>query len=291
MTPAKAKPLRLIGFILGVALLAAAIMAIARSAPTLEHLREVVVRPDAFLIVCVVAAALGSLIGSSGMFFALLRPFGRITLFEMVKLIAASSVLNYLPLRPGLFGRLAYQQIVSGIPMRRSVLSVVEAAVICAVSIFWMAAVVAIVRWTDARAVGGVLVALPILCGLALALPDRSRLRPYLEAIFWRWIDLIAWTVRYAVVFAMLGVELTPESAAAAACIAGAANMIPFLGNGLGVREWAIGLAGPALATWTTDIGLAAELINRAVELVVIVPIGWSSMPWIARAVRGATPK
>ena len=41
----------------------------------------------------------------------------------------------------------------------------------------------------------------------------------------------------------------------------------------------------------TTDIGLAAELLNRAVDLVVVVPIGCASMPWIARAMRRATSK
>jgi hypothetical protein len=64
--------------------------------------------------------------------------------------------------------------------------------------------------------------------------------------------------------------------------------MIPFLGNGLGVREWAIGLAGPALATWTTDTGLAAELLNRCLDLVVVVPLGLGVMPGIAKRIRNA---
>ena len=291
MSPRLKKAAKISGFAVGVALVLAAIVAIARSAPTIAHLREVIVRPNWMFIALAMGAALGNIVGSGGMFFALVRRHGRITMREMQGLVAASSVLNYLPMRPGLVGRIAYQQVVSGIPLRRSTLSIVEAAVVCAATIMWMALAVTLVHFTGARVLGGIVAALPILAGLAYTWPSSAPWRVYFEAIFWRWIDLLSWSVRYGAVFAILGIDLTPESAASAACITAAANMIPFVGNGLGVREWAIGLAGPALATWTTDIGLAAELLNRAVDLVVVVPIGCASMPWIARAMRRATSK
>lgn len=289
MSPSLKKSAKVCGFTVGLALIIAAIIAIARSAPTLDHLRAVIVHPDWMVITAAACAALASVAAGGGMFHALVRRHGRISLFEMQRLIAASSVLNYLPLRPGLVGRIAYQQVVCEIPLRRSTLSIVEAAVLCAVSIVWLAFAVALVQFTQARVIGGVVAALPVFTALAYAWPSEAPWRVYCEALFWRWIDLLAWTVRYAAVFALLGIDLTPESAAAAACIAASANMIPFVGNGLGVREWAIGLAGPALATWTTDIGLAAELLNRAIDLVVVVPIGCASLPSIARAMRTAT--
>ena len=286
MTPQAKRAARAIGFVVGVVLVGAALIAIVRSAPTLDQLRAVIARPDGWLIAWAVAATVGNLIGASGMFYALVRPFGQITFFEMGKLIAASSVLNYLPMRPGLVGRVVHQEVVNRIPMRRSVLSIVEAAVICAFTVFWLALAVAMIRFTSTRVIGGVVAALPIFCGLAYAMPQEMRSRRFFEAIFWRWMDLLLWTVRYAVVFEMLGIDLNLESAAAAACIAGAANMIPFIGNGLGVREWAIGLAGPALATWTTDTGLAAELLNRCLDLIVVAPIGIGVMPGIAKRIR-----
>lgn len=289
MTSQSKKVLRIVGFVVGLALLGAAIAAIVRSAPTLDQLRAVIARPDGWLIAWAIAATIGNLLGASGMFYALVAPFGRITFLEMGKLIAASSVLNYLPMRPGLVGRVVHQELVNAIPMRRSVLSIVEAAVICAVTVLWLALAVAMIRLTSARAVGAIIAALPIFCGLAFLIPEHLLWRRFLQAIFWRWIDLLSWAVRYAVVFAMLGVELSPESAATAACISAAANMIPFLGNGLGVREWAIGLAGPAFATWTTDTGLAAELINRCLDLVVVVPLGIGVMPGIAKRIRTAS--
>lgn len=289
MTPAGKKVARLVGFIVGVILVVTAIIAIVRSAPTLDQLRIAVSKPNPWLIITAALATLASIIGGGGMFYALVRAFGRITFFEMCKLIAASSVLNYLPMRPGLVGRVVHQEVVNGIPIRRSVYSIIEAAVICAITILWLAAAIAMMHWTSQRIVGAMIVALPILSALAYAMPERMPMRRFLEAIFWRWIDLLAWTLRYAMVFAMLGVDLPIESAATAACIAGAANMIPFLGNGLGVREWAIGLAGPALASWTTDTGLAVELVNRCFDLVVVVPIGLCVMPGIAKRIRVAT--
>ncbi len=289
MSPSLKRSAKVCGFIVGIALVIGAFVAIARSAPTVDHLRTAIVRPHWTAVAVALAAALANIAASGAMFHALVRLYGRITMLEMQALIAASSVLNYLPLRPGLVGRIAYQQVVCAIPLRRSTLSIVEAAVICALSIVWLALAVAVVHFTQARLIGGVVAALPILAALAYAWPSDSPTRVYFEAFFWRWIDLLAWTLRYAALFALLGVDLTPESAAAAACIAASANMIPFIGNGLGVREWAIGLAGPALATWPTDIGLAAELLNRAVDLIVVVPIGCACLPWIARAMRTAT--
>ena len=168
------KVLRAVGFVVGVALLGAAIAAIVRSAPTLDQLRAVINRPDGWLIAWAVAATIGNLVGASGMFYALVRAFGRIGFFEMGKLIAASSVLNYLPMRPGLVGRVVHQEVVNAIPMRRSVLSIVEAAVICAVTVLWLAIAVAMIRFTSARAVGAIIAALPIFCGLTFLLPDHS---------------------------------------------------------------------------------------------------------------------
>ncbi len=288
MTVRFKKIARIIGFVVGCALVVAAVVTIARSTPTISQLGAIVTRPDALLIGAGIVATLGTLIGASGLFYALVHDFGRITRVEMIRLIAASSVLNYLPMRPGLLGRIVHQEVVNGIPMRKSVVSIVEAAFICALTILWLAIAIWTIRLTGNRALAALIAAVPILGGLAFVMPDSWHWRRYLEAIFWRWLDLISWSVRYAVVFAVLDVDLNPENAATAACIAGVANMIPFLGNGLGIREWAIGLAGPARAIWPENAGLAAELLNRALDIAIVVPIGLCSMPGIARRVRQA---
>jgi hypothetical protein len=65
----------------------------------------------------------------------------------------------------------------------------------------------------------------------------------------------------------------------------------------LGPREWAVGLAGtflPSLkkaATSTTInpiTGLTADLLNRAAELTVSLPVGLICTWWVFRAVRRA---
>ncbi len=59
--------------------------------------------------------------------------------------------------------------------------------------------------------------------------------------------------------------------------------LVPTGGNGLGVREWAIGLAAPLLTDYQIELGLTADLVNRAAELVVIVVAGLASITWLGR--------
>lgn len=278
--------MRGIASVVGIGLLIGALVAIARSAPTIDQLRSVLARPDGVLIVGAIAAAFCNLVGSGGLFYALLRHHGRVGFWQMQALIASSTVLNFVPLRPGLVGRVAYQAVVCGIPIKRSMMSIAEAAIICAATTAWLALAVFLLRTFSTPVAGAVVGAAPVLLGVTLAMDAKGAYRAYLEAIFWRWLDLLAWVARYWIVFAMLGVPLTIEGAATAACIGSAANLIPLVGSGLGVREWAIGLAGPALASWSTDSGLAAELLNRCIDMLVVVPIGLWAMPRIEGELR-----
>ncbi|MFM8818671.1 MAG: hypothetical protein ACKOHI_12515, partial [Phycisphaerales bacterium] len=58
--------------------------------------------------------------------------------------------------------------------------------------------------------------------------------------------------------------------------------LTPFIGNGLGVREWAVGLAAPLLGGYETDAGLAAQLTGRAVDALMVVAMGGPALAWIA---------
>ncbi|MSR29568.1 MAG: hypothetical protein EXS03_08355 [Phycisphaerales bacterium] len=270
---------RILGFILGILLVVAALAAIVRSAPAIEHLKTALAQPAWQCVAAALVAALANVVLSGGLFYALMRRHGIVGFLQMQRLVAASTLLNYAPLRPGLVGRIAYQQAVCGIPVRRSVLAVVEAAAICGWSIVWLALSAVCVGWLGSRQIGSVMLGAPILLGLACVVRGDPWWKAYAEAAFWRWLDALAWIVRYWAVFSLVGVELSLEGAATAACIGLLAGMVPFVGSGLGIREWAIGLAGPALAAWPTDMGLAADLINRAVDLVIVVPLGLVSLP------------
>jgi hypothetical protein len=59
-------------------------------------------------------------------------------------------------------------------------------------------------------------------------------------------------------------------------------------GNGLGVREWVTGLLAPSLAGVATPDALAAELLNRAVEVLLVVPAGLACTPTLARRLSDA---
>ncbi|HWB19435.1 MAG TPA: hypothetical protein VG711_03975, partial [Phycisphaerales bacterium] len=87
-------------------------------------------------------------------------------------------------------------------------------------------------------------------------------------------IDVAAWTLRYVAAFAIIDRHLSWDSALCLACAGTLANSIPFIGNGLGIREWTIALLSPLLADSPAQWGVTAELINRAVELLVIIPAG-----------------
>ena len=294
MTQASSSPttrrsvVRVVGAALGVALLVWAIVTVTRSAPTLEHVRAALNAPSFTVIAVALAAGLASFPCSAGVFHALLRRHGSLRYAQMVKAITASGLLNYAPLRPGLFGRIAYQHVVGGVSMRRGLWSTVEVGVIAMLATLWLALAVLVVSRCDARALGAIMTGAPLLAGLAL-LSDRERWwKPYAEALVWRWLDSLSWTARYWAVFALVGVELSWESAAAAACVGLSASLIPIVGGGLGIREWAVALAGPLLGAWPEDLGLAADLLNRAIDLALIVPLGLAATISAAREMKGA---
>lgn len=118
---------------------------------------------------------------------------------------------------------------------------------------------------------------------LLLAACAWRAIRPWAAALLIRLAEVLVWAVRYYAAFRLLGVTVDPEAALAFACISIVATLVPFVSNGLGIREWAIGLAAPLLSDQTMEIGLTAELVNRAVEIVVIVAAGSIATPLLAR--------
>jgi hypothetical protein len=62
--------------------------------------------------------------------------------------------------------------------------------------------------------------------------------------------------------------------------------MVPLVSNGLGLREWAIGLLSPAIASHDMELGLTADLVNRAAELIVVSVAGVPATLWLTRRAR-----
>jgi hypothetical protein len=242
-----------------------------------------------------VALLLGTVVANlaltGAMFHLLMSRHGQVGRLEMQALIAAASLLNYLPLRPGLFGRIAWHKTVDDIPVRASIGVTLQALVLTAAVGGYAAfalglAGLGVPLWITAAA------PVPVLL-VTLAAPAT---RFWATATLIRYLEIAMFALRYHAAFALLGLPVNAESALAFACINVAALLIPFLGNGLGVREWAVGLAVPLLTSYQLEHGLTADLLNRVAELVVVVVAGAASMAWLARhaanhkAIRRASP-
>jgi hypothetical protein len=104
-----------------------------------------------------------------------------------------------------------------------------------------------------------------------------------------RVLDMLVWTARYWVAFRLLGQEISPVAALIFAGVSQVALLIPLTGNGLGAREWGIGLAarwmpgGVSSLSGAMAVGLAADLVNRAAEIAASMPVGLCCSAYVAR--------
>jgi hypothetical protein len=137
---------------------------------------------------------------------------------------------------------------------------------------------------------GSALLALPLVCAAAGAA---------MAGTVWWWLpvtmalraaDVLVWVARYWVVFRLVGAPLGVAESVAVAGVCQLTLNIPLIGNGLGIREWAVGLTAANLPPGVFDqsgrvafgSALTADLINRAAELLAAVPVGLLSAGMLA---------
>lgn len=230
-------------------------------------------------------------------FWILNNNYARVELKEMGALIASAWLLNYLPLRPGMIARLAYHKKRHGITIRQSMWVYVVSTGLTGVSIALSLAIALLLGPGVDPALAALALLLPAVAGLALAIGAGGRAQPGLSrllAVFaLRHADMLVWVARYAVIFAIIGVPLSTAEAVAIAIVSQIALLIPIAGNGLGLREWAIGLTAgllPAFAGGSpTATGLAGELAHRGFEVVSALALGVPALIWLSRRLaRGA---
>ena len=281
---------RTIGSIVGLCLFASAVAFAARNGgnPT-ELIAKVRASPAWLIALAVVLPALNWCLISLS-FLVPMRRYARITVVEMLAVIGAAWLLNYLPLRPGLFGRLAYHKTVNGVSLKDSIFVTLLGMACSAVAVLFTLAVAAmlpsgspVVHWALCLA------AAPALAAAAIPVL-QPRGQAWIPTTFLlRYADLLVWIARYWVVFGLAQRPVGLAAATSFAAICQASIVIPFIGNGLGIREWAIGLAAANLPSAIAQAGMsmpdavAAELLNRAAEVVVAVPVGLAGMAWLAR--------
>lgn len=279
-------------------LLAAAVVAVARSGIDVRAVRSIVAGAHADLLIAAVTLPLLNLAISAGVFWVLTRRFGRVAYSEMCALIGAAWLLNYLPMRPGLVGRVAYHKAVNGIPVAQGARVVGESIACSAVAslgaVGW--SVVAARRPEWAGWLGVVPVVVIVGLGVAGAVAPLRTWGAVCGAMALRIADLIVWTLRYWVVFAIADSPVTMAQAAAVAAVSQVAMSVPLVGNGLGLREWAVGLLRASLPAWygvgaASSAGLTADLVNRAAELLVAVPVGLLCAAAVTRRIRAVGGK
>ena len=211
----------------------------------------------------------------------------RIRFSEMLMLVASCTLVNYLPLRPSLAGRAAYLHIKHKIPLQRTVLVLMVLSGVTLVVALLGGITVAgdvylgIPWWTNAL----------LMCtslGLLGALSPNKKVAILARATLWRMSEVANSALRLYVCFRLIGSPIDMRAALAGGIVSVLAGIIPLVPSGLGIREWGVGLVGPALHAYTLDVGLAADLLNRAADLVVIVPWGtWAT----ARAARSISSR
>lgn len=285
--PASRRWLRWVGLAVGAGLLAAAVITVAREHETIAVALDTVRRPTAGTAFLLAGTVVANVVLAGLTFSVLIARYGRVGLLEMQALIAAAALLNFLPLRPGLFGRIAYHRTVNGIPAMDSVKAVVQAAGLSVAVAAYLALALAV----------SVQLAVPLWATAGLPVPVLAAatavrgLRIWVLAGLTRYLGVMVWAVRYHAAFTLLGSPIDADAALAFACVSSLAMLVPFVGNGLGLREWGVGLAAPLLTPYALQLGLMGELVNRGAELVVVLVLGLGGLAWLtARARRCASP-
>lgn len=269
----------LVGFVVGVALFAAAVWAIASNRGEIDSALQSARQAPWWVVAAVVVLPVVNwlLVGTS--FAVLQNRYGPVGLGEMLALIGSAWLLNYLPFKPGMFGRLAYHKHVNGIRYADSARVLVASVSLTAGSIGVLLVIALLVRMSPPAWGWLWCVPVPVLLGIAsLVLAPRGPWwwRLALAGLL-RYLDTMVWIGRYAAAFAMVGSPLDFQTALFVAAVSQIALLIPLAGNGLGIREWGVRAAS------AVQIGLLADVINRAAEVAVALPIGVAGSIWAAR--------
>lgn len=225
-------------------------------------------------VLVLLAAVSLNLVLTSALWWALTLSFDakpKVGFKKMFSLVCASGLLNYLPLRPGLLGRTAYLKMRHKLPIKQSITIVIT---MVGLSALVLGGATVIIRYVPDELMAGISAISTFVGLIVIPLAARGILRRKLKHA-WAWIplrlmDLAVTTLRMWVAFRVVGYEIgwiESVLVAAGGTIVALAGITP---NGLGLREWAV--AG--LASAVTSVALAAALVDRAIETVVVAVSG-----------------
>lgn len=294
--------MRVLGFVVALLLLAAAIWSVVSNADALTRLRLGVTGAPAWVLVMLLVIPVSNWLLTGAIFHTLTRVRVPVSLGHMNALIGAAWLLNFFPLSPGFFGRVAYQKSVLKLPVRTSLRIVIESLIAG-----WVVFVFALLATHDTTHRWGQIGWAIIWCiAIIVGMVPASRRRPvtlvstYANAFVLKCVDFALWSLRYMLLLILLGHPVEPTHAVALALVSQTAVLVPFIGNGLGVREWLVGLVAAVLPTWfifassahtvapPIATGVAADLLGRAAEVIVAIPVGLACAAYLANRARTA---
>ena len=279
------KLLRRIGTVASVLLVAGAVVAIARNQAILDSLSRAFASPRWDALAVLAATVLAQQVLTATVFWMLMRRHGPVGWGEMNALIASSTLANYIPLQAGSIGRLAYHKVVHGIPVKTSLVVILMAMGLVAMG---LVALTVVGLWVSRAGASWWWVAVAPLVWVPLLAGPSTRV--VAACLVLRTVELLVIALQSWSAFRLSGWDIEPMTAVGVAVVAAAANLTPFIGNGLGVREWAVGLAAPLLGGYETDAGLAAQLTGRAVDALMAVAMGGPALAWLASRRVAAAP-
>ncbi|MEX2214040.1 MAG: hypothetical protein WD768_07930 [Phycisphaeraceae bacterium] len=195
----------------------------------------------------------------------------RVPLGRMFALVCGSGLLNYLPLRPGLIGRAAFLKMKHNLPVRQSLAIL---AIIMSLAALVLGGAVAIVQFVPAYQYE-VALAAAVITTLVAPLAAGRLLKRKIE-LGWTWVplrlaDMLINALRLWIAFAVVGQDLSLDSAVLAASAGSFVSLLGLTPNGLGMREWTI--AGVTAAS-VGPIGFAAAVIDRGIEAIIVTIFG-----------------
>jgi hypothetical protein len=283
-----------IGFAVGVLLLAGAIVALVTQREAVDRAWTSLKGAHPLAFILLVTLPLVNWILSAESFLALTRRFAPIPRADMTALIGSAWLLNYLPLRPGLFGRVAFHKAVHGVRVRDSARVILDSIIATSIALLALGGAALLARSIGPAPLFALLVFAPgLVLSTRFAGEERGApaVRAFIGVVGLKILDGFAWTARYMLAFQLAGSPIGMSEAVAVAVVAQAAMLIPLAGNGLGVREWAVGLLAASLPAWyasettpgTMGLGLAADLACRAGEILAAIPAGLLCTSYVSR--------
>lgn len=277
-----------VGFVLGVLLLGGACFVLLSDPQRLADLTDRLRGAPWWAVVFILLSPAANWTLVSACLWMLLRRHGRLGLGEMHALVGSAWLLNHLPLRPGLIGRVGYHKLVNGIRVRDAVEATVWSLGLAGVAgVMGLTLAFSVPPGSGGTVIGLVLAGpVCVVTGLALLCRSLGRTGPawLLGALAARYADMAVWAVRYAVVFWVMGVEMSPVQIVLVTAASQLAQLVPIAGGGMGLREWVVGLTAGSLAD-AFDAALAGDLINRGAETIMVVPVGLVCGAVVARRV------